>query len=175
MRVSPSGKAIASQAIIRGFESHHPLFFNRFFRAVLLLLNDYMLKFFRSNMTHYYRVLYVEDNPENRLLIKRVLESDGFEVFEAESANEAWSVLNNHQIDLILIDINLPEVDGYSLTQKLKSQQKFQSTPIVALTANVMKGDREKSFQAGCDGYLQKPIDVDTFPTQIRSFLIQSP
>lgn len=126
-------------------------------------------------MTHYYRVLYVEDNPENRLLIKRVLESDGFEVFEAESANEAWSVLNNHQIDLILIDINLPEVDGYSLTQKLKSQQKFQSTPIVALTANVMKGDREKSFQAGCDGYLQKPIDVDTFPTQIRSFLIQSP
>jgi two-component system cell cycle response regulator DivK len=116
-------------------------------------------------------ILYIEDNPDNRLLIRRVLEAEGYRVFEAASAAEALQIITTHPPHLIIMDINLPEVDGYSLTSQLKSKREFKSIPIIALTANVMRGDREKSLQAGCDGYIQKPIDVDTFPAQIRSYI----
>ncbi|GAB4468778.1 MAG: hypothetical protein Kow0088_00160 [Anaerolineales bacterium] len=115
-------------------------------------------------------VLYVEDNLDNRILVKRVLEAEGFTVVEASSGPEAFEKLKSIQPDLILMDINLPEVDGYTLTTELKSQL-TPTIPIIALTANVMKGDREKTLQAGCDGYIQKPIDVDALPNQVRSFL----
>jgi two-component system cell cycle response regulator DivK len=71
---------------------------------------------------------------------------------------------------LILMDINIPEMDGYTLTHKIKSMPGMASMPVVAITANVMKGDREKSLEAGCDGYIQKPIDVDTFVEQVEKF-----
>ena len=71
---------------------------------------------------------------------------------------------------LILMDINIPEMDGYTLTHKIKSMSGMESIPVVAITANVMKGDREKSLEAGCDGYIQKPIDVDTFVEQVEKF-----
>jgi len=70
-----------------------------------------------------------------------------------------------------LMDINMPDIDGYTLTSKLKSFPNLKNVPIIALTANVMKGDREKSLKAGCDGYIQKPIDVDSFTGQIKRFL----
>jgi two-component system cell cycle response regulator DivK len=73
--------------------------------------------------------------------------------------------------DLVLMDINLPEIDGYELTHRLKQMPDLAGVPIVAMTANVMKGDREKTFAAGCDGYIQKPIDVDQLPLQIARFL----
>jgi len=69
------------------------------------------------------------------------------------------------------MDINMPDMDGYSLTALIKAQPDYARIPIIALTANVMKGDREKSLNAGCDGYIQKPIDVDHLPNQIRGFL----
>jgi two-component system cell cycle response regulator DivK len=69
------------------------------------------------------------------------------------------------------MDINLPDMDGYSLTSQLRENPKFDNIPIVALTANVMKGDRERSLEAGCDGYIQKPIDVDTLPQQVEIYL----
>jgi len=115
-------------------------------------------------------ILYVEDNLDNRILVRRILEAEGFQVEEASSGPEAFEKLKTITPDLILMDINLPEIDGYTLTSTLKSQL-TTSIPIVALTANVMKGDREKTLQAGCDGYIQKPIDVDALPNQVRSFL----
>jgi two-component system cell cycle response regulator DivK len=119
-------------------------------------------------------VLYVEDSQDNRTLVRRVLQSEGFQVLEAEDASHAMLVLNDQHPDLILMDINLPEVDGYSLTTHLKLRPELKSVPIIALTANVMRGDRERSLEAGCDGYIQKPIDVDTLAEQIDNYIIRS-
>ncbi len=116
-------------------------------------------------------ILYVEDNAENRLLIRRILMAEGFSILEAANAAQALDVLQTAQPDLILMDINLPEVDGYTLTTQLKTVPKLSSVPIVALTANVMRGDRERTLEAGCDGYIQKPVDVDLLPIQISRYL----
>ncbi len=116
-------------------------------------------------------ILYVEDNPENRLLIRRILMAEGYRIVEAESAPMAIEMLETVHPDLILMDINMPEIDGYTLTSRLREKQEFRRVPIVALTANVMKGDRERTLEAGCDGYIQKPIDVDLLPQQINRFL----
>jgi len=117
-------------------------------------------------------VLYVEDNAENRLLVRRILQAEGYTVLEADSARQALEVVQTESPDLILMDINLPEVDGFSLTTRLKSIPSISQIPIIALTANVMKGDRERTLNAGCDGYIQKPIDVDSLPLQISRYLI---
>lgn len=116
-------------------------------------------------------ILYVEDNPDNRMLIQRVIQAEGFQFVEAANALEAWQSIHAQPPDLILMDINLPGVDGYTLTSKLKAIPRFARIPIVAITANVMKGDREKTLQAGCDGYIQKPVDIDLLPAQINQFL----
>lgn len=116
-------------------------------------------------------ILYVEDNPENRLLVKRVLEAEGYNVIEADSGMAGLSKAVATRPDLVLMDINLPEIDGYELTRRLKRMQHLAGVPVVAMTANVMKGDREKTLAAGCDGYIQKPIDVDQLPVQIARFL----
>ena len=119
-------------------------------------------------------ILYVEDNPDNRSLIRRVLQAEGYLVVEAINAAQALEKLEYNNIDLVLMDINMPDMDGYTLTAKIKSIQKFSSIPIIAVTANVMRGDREKSLGAGCDGYIQKPIDIDTLSQQIERFIIRS-
>jgi two-component system, cell cycle response regulator DivK len=116
-------------------------------------------------------ILYVEDNPDNRLLIRRVLEAEHYTVLEAADASQAIEFIESHSFDLILMDINLPEVDGYTLTTQIKTMPKLQGIPIIALTANVMRGDRERTLQAGCNGYIQKPVDVDILPKQIKEFL----
>ncbi len=116
-------------------------------------------------------ILHVEDNPENRLLVKRLLMSCGYAVAEAENANQALIYLRENRPDLILMDINMPDVDGYTLTNRLKSIPEVSRVPVIALTANVMRGDRERSFEAGCDGYIEKPIDIDTFLDQIARYL----
>ena len=119
-------------------------------------------------------VLYVEDNPDNRSLIRRVLESEDYSVVEAANAGQALEKLEHGNIDLILMDINMPDMDGYALTAKIKAMQRYSKIPIVAVTANVMRGDREKSLKAGCDGYIQKPIDIDLLSQQIERYIIRS-
>jgi len=119
-------------------------------------------------------ILYVEDNPDNRNLIRRVLSADGYAMIEASKAEQAIEKLENEKVDLILMDINMPDMDGYTLTAKIKKIEKFSKIPIIAVTANVMRGDREKSLEAGCDGYIQKPIDIDTLTQQIERFIIRS-
>jgi two-component system cell cycle response regulator DivK len=116
-------------------------------------------------------VLYVEDNPDNRSLIRRVLEAEGYAVLEAASARTALEALQVGNPDLILMDINMPDMDGYTLTAQIRAMPNHTQVPIVAVTANVMRGDREKSLEAGCDGYIQKPIDIDELPMQIERFM----
>ncbi len=120
-------------------------------------------------------ILYVEDNPDNRNLIRRVLNAEGYMVVEASNADLAFNKLESEPIDLILMDINMPDMDGYTLTAKIKKMDKYKNIPIVAVTANVMRGDREKSLEAGCDGYIQKPIDIDTLAQQIERFITRRP
>ncbi|HSD84100.1 MAG TPA: response regulator [Anaerolineae bacterium] len=117
------------------------------------------------------RILYIEDNPENRLLMRRVLMAEGYLVEEATDGNSGLQKAAESPPDLILMDINLPEIDGYEVTARLKQLPNMLGVPIIAVTANVMKGDREKTLAAGCDGYIQKPIDIDLLPSQIESFL----
>jgi len=116
-------------------------------------------------------ILYVEDDVNNRLLIRRVLMAEGYQVLEAGDAAETLRLVHEHEPDLILMDINLPEVDGYTLTSQIRASPRLANVPVIALTANVMRGDRERSLEAGCDGYIQKPIDVDLLPNQIKQFL----
>ncbi len=117
------------------------------------------------------KVLYVEDNDDNRILVRRILEAEGYHVLEATSAQEGLTLAREHHPDLILVDINMPEVDGLTMTAHLKSDPDLAQVPVVAITANVMKGDRERTLAAGCDGYIQKPIDVDLLPQQVARFL----
>ncbi len=124
-------------------------------------------------MTDSVSILYVEDNFENRILVMRILNAEGYTVTFAENATQALAAINEQDFNLILMDINLPDIDGYTLTNQLRTNPRVKKTPIIALTANVMKGDREKSLEAGCDGYIQKPLDVDALPAQISKFLVR--
>jgi two-component system cell cycle response regulator DivK len=117
------------------------------------------------------QILYIEDNRDNRTLVKRVLEAEGYQVLEAEDGPSGIEVAQTARPSLILMDINLPDMDGYEATARLRTMHELQGVPIVALTANVMKGDREKTLAAGCSGYIQKPIDVDLLPGQLAAFL----
>ena len=122
-------------------------------------------------MTENKKILYVEDTFENRLLIRRILQAEGYIVMEAENAKHALEVLRTETPDLILMDINMPDIDGYTLTAQLRTFPEMEKIPIIALTANVMRGDRERTLAAGCNGYIQKPIDVDSFSDQIDRYL----
>jgi len=117
------------------------------------------------------RILYIEDDPGNRMLVRRILEAEGFSVTEAADGPGGLEIAAQMQPDLILLDINLPEMDGYDLAQRFRDTPGLQQVPILAVTANVMKGDRERTLEAGCDGYIQKPIDVDQLPEQVKTAL----
>jgi two-component system cell cycle response regulator DivK len=120
-------------------------------------------------------ILYIEDNADNRMLVRRILHAEDYEFTEAKNASDALVVLKTARPNLILIDINMPDMDGYTLTAMIKSLPGFERIPILAVTANVMRGDREKSLEAGCDGYIQKPLDVDQLVKEIERFLARSP
>lgn len=119
-------------------------------------------------------ILYVEDNLDNRTLVRRILLSEDYSLLEAVNANDALEVLKTEKPDLILMDINMPDMDGYTLTAKIKTTPGFENIPILALTANVMRGDKEKVLEAGCDGYIQKPIDFDELLREVERFIARS-
>jgi len=118
-------------------------------------------------------ILYIEDNPDNRLLVKRILLSEGYTLLEAKDGKEALDLLKSAYPDLILMDINMPDMDGYTLTAKIKALPGFGRIPILAVTANVMRGDKEKTLEAGCDGYIQKPLDIDQLTREIEKFIMR--
>jgi two-component system cell cycle response regulator DivK len=119
-------------------------------------------------------ILYVEDNVDNRTLVRRILLSEDYELIEAVNAMDALRVLESTKPDLILMDINMPDMDGYTLTSRIKTTPGFERVPILALTANVMRGDKEKTLEAGCDGYIQKPLDIDQLVREVERFLARS-
>jgi two-component system cell cycle response regulator DivK len=116
-------------------------------------------------------VLYIEDNLDNRLLVKRILEAEGFKVLEAENATDGLKLIEEKKPNLVLLDLILPEVDGIAFTKFLRSNPKYESLPIVAITADLFRGTEERTLSAGCNGYIQKPIDVDLLPSFIERFL----
>ena len=117
------------------------------------------------------KILYVEDDPTSEILVRRVLESEGFQVVAASDGLSAIEIAKNELPDLILMDINISGLDGYEVTTRLRTIEDLQEVPIVAVTAATLSGDRERALIAGCTGYIPKPIDVDQFPGQVRSFL----
>lgn len=116
-------------------------------------------------------VLVVDDNEVNQLLTASVLERDGFEVELASTSAEALERLDARMPDLILMDLQLPGMDGLSLTRRLKADPATAPITIVALTAHAMTGDREQTLAAGCAGYISKPIDTRTFGDELRGYM----
>lgn len=116
-------------------------------------------------------VLIVEDIEDNLVLIKSLLEMADFRVVEARDGREALAQAQAHHPDLILLDMSLPEIDGWTVARTLRQLPDFRSTLIVALTAHAMQGDREKTFDAGCDEFMAKPIDVPNFVPAVTKIL----
>ena len=118
-------------------------------------------------------ILYIEDNPDNMRLVQRALESRGYHLFQAKNGLDGVRVAENEDIDLILLDINLPDIDGYEVARRLRSSAKraLMSTPIIAVTANALKGDAERALEAGCDVYMSKPINIRELWARVEAFV----
>lgn len=118
-------------------------------------------------------ILYIEDNPDNMMLVRRVLQSGDYNLMEARNGLQGLLLAENHNIDLILLDINLPDIDGYEVARRLRSSTKMEvaRTPIIVLTANAMRGDAEKALDAGCDVYLSKPINIFELLEKVDTFI----
>lgn len=121
------------------------------------------------------KILVVEDNVMNLELVSDLLEAHGFRVVQAESGAAAIELAENEQPDLILMDLQLPEMDGLEATRRLKQNHLTKSIIVVALTAHAMIGDEEKAREAGCSGYIAKPINTREFGEVISGFLDGSP
>lgn len=116
-------------------------------------------------------ILIVEDNDKNLKLTRDVLRFHGFETIEATSAEDGIALAKDRRPDLVLMDIQLPGMDGVSALQELRRDKATAAIPVVALTASVMKEDRERFDKAGFDGFITKPISVKEFPDQVRAYM----
>jgi two-component system, cell cycle response regulator DivK len=118
-------------------------------------------------------VLYIEDNPDNMMLVKRALESRGYKLLEAFTGMAGVSSAEANDVDLILLDINLPDIDGYEVARRLRASEKhtLAYVPIIAITANALKGDAEKALAAGCDVYMSKPINIRELWARVEAFV----
>lgn len=117
------------------------------------------------------RVLCVEDNTVNMLLVSRIVEAEGHELIKAEDGYSALDILDGTVPDIILLDINLPGIDGLELARRFKADERLAPVPLVATTAQVLVGDRERCLEAGCDDYLPKPLDIRKLREVIRHYL----
>ena len=120
------------------------------------------------------RVLVIEDTVQNMRLFRAILQMEGAEVLEAEGAPAGIALAEREQPDLIIMDIQMAGMDGLTATRLLRSKDITRDIPVVAVTASVMDMDRDKTFEAGCDGFISKPIDPDIFGDQIAAFLRSS-
>jgi two-component system cell cycle response regulator DivK len=120
-----------------------------------------------------YNILYIEDNPDNLMLIQRALEARGYKFFPAVNGLDGIAVAEQEEIDLILLDINLPDIDGYEVARRLRKSTKtaLASIPIIAITANALKGDAENALAAGCDVYMSKPINIRELWARVEGFV----
>jgi len=117
------------------------------------------------------KILCVEDNAVNMLLISRIIEAEGYELIKAEDGNVALDILKSTVPDLILLDINLPGISGLELARMFKADDKIAHVPLIATTAQVLSGDRERCLEAGCDDYIPKPLDIRKLRELMRSYI----
>lgn len=122
------------------------------------------------------RVLYIEDNPDNMTLVQRAIEAIGLTFIGAENGTRGLEVAFSDTPDLILLDINLPDIDGYEVARRLRNSGKpeLKYVPIVAVTANALRGDAEKALEAGCDVYMSKPINIRELWARVEALLSDS-
>jgi CheY-like chemotaxis protein len=118
------------------------------------------------------RILLIEDNAQNSYLTCFLLEHRGHEVRVATTGPEGLTMAAQMQPDLILLDIQLPGMDGHAVARRLKSDPQLRAVPVIAVTSYAMQGDREKCLEAGAEGYIEKPIDPDTFVDEVEQFLL---
>jgi two-component system, cell cycle response regulator DivK len=118
-------------------------------------------------------ILCIEDNPDNMLLLRRILQSSGYDLLQANKGLDGVNLAETEDVDLILLDINLPDIDGYEVTRRLRASQKqaLAQTPIIVISANALKGDAQKALSAGCNLYLTKPIDIHELSVRVESYL----
>ena len=117
------------------------------------------------------KILVVEDNETNMYLIRFILRKSGYEVIEARSGEEGVELAIEEKPDLVIMDIQLPGIDGLEATKRIRNSEADEELPIVALTSYAMVGDKEKALKAGCTGYIEKPINPETFITEIEKYL----
>ena len=117
------------------------------------------------------RILIVEDQPDNRRILRDLLKSAGFELIEAVDGEEALACAREHRPDLILMDIQLPVMDGYEATRRLKADAELSAIPIIVITSYALSGDEQKARAAGCDGYVTKPFSTRKLLAQVREHL----
>ncbi len=117
------------------------------------------------------KILVIEDNEQNMYLVTFILEKNDYQVFQANNGVDGVSLAIQQKPDLILLDIQLPIMDGYAVARELRKNEVLAKTPIIAVTSYAMSGDREHALEAGCTGYIEKPINPETFITQIEQFL----
>jgi len=119
------------------------------------------------------KILVIDDNEKNRKLINVILVKSGFQVIEAENGEEGINIAKSERPDLILMDIQMPMMNGINASQILKSNLLTEHIPVIALTSLAMKGDRERIIlEAGCDGYISKPIDIKEFLNEVNKFIV---
>lgn len=118
-------------------------------------------------------ILYIEDNPDNMLLVQRALESRGYTLLQAKNGAIGVEIAEREDVDLILLDINLPDIDGYEVARRIRNSPKHKLVyvPIIAITANALKGDAEKALAAGCDVYMSKPINIRELWARVEAFV----
>jgi two-component system, cell cycle response regulator DivK len=116
-------------------------------------------------------VLYIEDDDNNRLLIRRLLTAYGFDVNAVDNAAEGIRLAQASPPDLILMDLSMPGMDGLTATRRIRETPSIADIKVIALTANALEGDEARSIEAGCNGYISKPIDIDSFVDEINNYL----
>ena len=118
-------------------------------------------------------VLYIEDHPDNMTLVRRILHSESYTLIEARTGFQGIFIAENENVDVILLDINLPDIDGYEVARRLRVSNKtgLANIPIVAVTANAMKGDDQKVLDAGVNIYMSKPINIQTLLDTVQSLI----
>ena len=117
------------------------------------------------------RILLIEDQEDNRRIVRDLLRSVGYEIIEAVSGEEGVALAASQRPDLILMDIQLPRIDGYEATRRIRANPELRETPIVAVTSYALSGDDEKAYEAGCTAYVAKPFDPMDLLTKVREYV----
>lgn len=118
-------------------------------------------------------ILYIEDHPDNMTLVRRILQAESYTLIEARTGFQGILIAESQAVDVILLDVNLPDIDGYEVARRLRASNKpeLKTIPIIAVTANAMKGDSQKALEAGCNLHISKPFNIQELLEKIKAYL----